>query len=265
MPKLEPAPKVWAKDEDHATCGECDAAFSLFLRRHHCRECLMIYCDQCCPVRPLDPATSASSSNPVWVASASAGDAGDAPSTTARSCGACFEKQTKRGMKLMKQKAKKKAKAAKAAKTSDASSPTSAGRSSASGSGGAGGAGGAGGGDARKARADTKARSDTTTSQTSQMDDVDLDVSDHHQVRKGSQWQKDGEAKACCKCAAIFTVRVRRHHCRCCGQIFCDACTQAKVALPDLGHEMPVRVCDHCLYTVSRAMARQYVFNVVGL
>ena len=116
----------------------------------------------------------------------------------------------------------------------------------------------AGGGE----RADTKARSDTTTSQ---MDDVDLDVSDHHQVRKGSQWQKDGEAKACCKCAAIFTVRVRRHHCRCCGQIFCDACTQAKVALPDLGHEMPVRVCDHCLYTVSRAMARQYVFNCVGV
>ena len=251
MPKLEP---VWAKDEDHATCGECDAVFSLFLRRHHCRECLMIYCDQCCPVRPLAPATSASSSNPVWVASASAGDAGDATSSTARSCGACFEKQTKRGMKLMKQKAKKAAKAAKAAKTSDASSSTSAGRSSA---GGSGGMGGAGGGDARQARADTKARSNTTTSQ---MDDVDLDISDHHQVRKGSQWQKDGEAKACCKCAAIFTIRVRRHHCRCCGQIFCDACTQAKVALPDLGHEMPVRVCDHCLYTVSRAMARQYVF-----
>ena len=35
-----------------------------------------------------------------------------------------------------------------------------------------------------------------------------------------------------------------QHHCRSCGQIFCDPCSDNKLALPSAAK--PVRVCDAC-------------------
>jgi len=52
----------------------------------------------------------------------------------------------------------------------------------------------------------------------------------------------------CPHCGAEFTMSKRRHHCRLCGDVFCDACSAHRVTLPLEGPEFdkPVRVCDLC-------------------
>ncbi|KAJ2776891.1 hypothetical protein H4R18_005436 [Coemansia javaensis] len=44
-------------------------------------------------------------------------------------------------------------------------------------------------------------------------------------------WLPDSSADACCRCARWFTLFVRRHHCRRCGLVFCDACSSARALL----------------------------------
>jgi len=52
----------------------------------------------------------------------------------------------------------------------------------------------------------------------------------------------------CPHCGALFTMSKRRHHCRLCGDVFCDACSSHRVELPLPGAEFekPVRICDFC-------------------
>ena len=42
-------------------------------------------------------------------------------------------------------------------------------------------------------------------------------------------------------------VSRRRHHCRCCGGLFCGACSSNFAPLPGFGIEAPARVCERCL------------------
>eukprot|EP00529_Nitzschia_sp_RCC80_P002265 CAMPEP_0113516958 /NCGR_PEP_ID=MMETSP0014_2-20120614/41926_1 /TAXON_ID=2857 /ORGANISM="Nitzschia sp." /LENGTH=2154 /DNA_ID=CAMNT_0000413969 /DNA_START=305 /DNA_END=6769 /DNA_ORIENTATION=- /assembly_acc=CAM_ASM_000159 len=58
----------------------------------------------------------------------------------------------------------------------------------------------------------------------------------------------------CPHCDALFTLSKRRHHCRLCGDIFCDACSSHRVELPLPGPEFekPVRICDFCNEDVSQ-------------
>eukprot|EP00727_Mastigamoeba_balamuthi_P007035 m51a1_g2952 hypothetical protein (528) ;mRNA; f:642237-644544 len=37
----------WVADEDTQQCSSCKAKFKLYLRRHHCRHCGQIFCDNC--------------------------------------------------------------------------------------------------------------------------------------------------------------------------------------------------------------------------
>ena len=46
-----------------------------------------------------------------------------------------------------------------------------------------------------------------------------------------ANWVCDGERQACIGCAVQFAFAVRRHHCRICGEIFCDKCSAWKVWL----------------------------------
>ena len=47
---LEELIPVWEKDEAVSAC-RCGQAFSLFIRRHHCRSCRKIFCYNCCTVQ----------------------------------------------------------------------------------------------------------------------------------------------------------------------------------------------------------------------
>jgi hypothetical protein len=37
-----------------------------------------------------------------------------------------------------------------------------------------------------------------------------------------------------------------QHHCRNCGEIFCNNCTNQRITLPAMGYSSPVRVCYNC-------------------
>lgn len=49
-----------------------------------------------------------------------------------------------------------------------------------------------------------------------------------------------------CRCRVEFGVFTRKHHCRACGQIFCDRCSNKQMLLPQFGIEKKVRVCEAC-------------------
>lgn len=38
---------TWVKDSEASNCFGCQTAFSLFLRRHHCRMCGGVFCHKC--------------------------------------------------------------------------------------------------------------------------------------------------------------------------------------------------------------------------
>eukprot|EP00750_Incisomonas_marina_P017849 INCI2524.2.p1 GENE.INCI2524.2~~INCI2524.2.p1 ORF type:complete len:826 (+),score=110.58 INCI2524.2:813-3290(+) len=93
------------------------------------------------------------------------------------------------------------------------------------------------------------------------------------------EWMRDRDAKQCCNrdCDATFGFLVRRHHCRCCGMIFCASCcpkqsipadvaaeavaasSSSEAALSPQASSLPqrVRICHHCFdsYAAGRPPA----------
>ncbi|CAI6416587.1 CBM_HP2_G0009330.mRNA.1.CDS.1 [Saccharomyces cerevisiae] len=72
-----------------------------------------------------------------------------------------------------------------------------------------------------------------------------------------ARWQADEEAHSCFQCKTNFSFLVRRHHCRCCGRIFCSSCTENFVnynkkrvhALQKKNSDVespPYRTCNEC-------------------
>lgn len=39
--------RSWVADELVASCSGCQSRFTIFLRRHHCRRCGLIFCNDC--------------------------------------------------------------------------------------------------------------------------------------------------------------------------------------------------------------------------
>ncbi|GAB0090647.1 Lateral signaling target protein 2 homolog [Sergentomyia squamirostris] len=60
------------------------------------------------------------------------------------------------------------------------------------------------------------------------------------------RWIPDEEAPRCMACSAVFTAFRRRHHCRCCGKVFCGMCSNSSAPLPKFGLTKAVRVCRTC-------------------
>ncbi|KAL3838899.1 hypothetical protein ACJIZ3_023490 [Penstemon smallii] len=60
-------------------------------------------------------------------------------------------------------------------------------------------------------------------------------------------WVPDEVVTKCTACAADFSAFNRKHHCRNCGDIFCDKCTQGRIALTADEDAQLVRVCDRCM------------------
>ena len=71
---------------------------------------------------------------------------------------------------------------------------------------------------------------------------------------KTKQWVPDSERDKCALCNKEFTTLRRKHHCRQCGDIFCDDCSKGKkvVAKParnaskTVSTDKPERVCKTC-------------------
>nr|XP_031361934.1 lateral signaling target protein 2 homolog [Lonchura striata domestica] len=70
------------------------------------------------------------------------------------------------------------------------------------------------------------------------------------------EWVPDSTCSQCSACRSPFTLLRRRHHCRCCGKIFCARCSPNTAVLPYYGQTKPVRVCTHCYTTHLPPTAR---------
>ncbi|KAM4746891.1 RUN and FYVE domain-containing protein 1 isoform 2-T2 [Rhinophrynus dorsalis] len=70
------------------------------------------------------------------------------------------------------------------------------------------------------------------------------DIKEVNKALKGNTWLKDDEATDCKQCNKEFSISRRKHHCRNCGDIFCNTCSSNELSLPS--YPKPVRVCDTC-------------------
>eukprot|EP00850_Spirogloea_muscicola_P005912 SM000027S09693 [mRNA] locus=s27:865963:873365:+ [translate_table: standard] len=68
-------------------------------------------------------------------------------------------------------------------------------------------------------------------------------------------WVPDEAVVKCSSCSSDFGTFNRRHHCRNCGDIFCDKCTRGRTPLTAELDALPVRVCDRCLAEVTQRLS----------
>ncbi|XP_055923845.1 zinc finger FYVE domain-containing protein 26 homolog [Eupeodes corollae] len=100
-----------------------------------------------------------------------------------------------------------------------------------------------------------------------------------HNAPDRDKWVQDDEAAHCMCCRrAVFTMLMRRHHCRRCGRVVCFACSTNRMQIPELYEDVGVRVCNDCikqtqeLYakmnanksSVSTSVDRKYKFSDYG-
>lgn len=74
------------------------------------------------------------------------------------------------------------------------------------------------------------------------------EIKEVHKTVVGSTWEKDKFVTECSMCSKGFNISRRKHHCRNCGQIFCNACSDN--VMPLASSAKPVRVCDNCHTTL---------------
>ena len=67
----------------------------------------------------------------------------------------------------------------------------------------------------------------------------------------GFQWEQDENVTICKLCNKDFNVARRKHHCRRCGGIFCNECSDNKMPLPS--SSKPVRVCNPCCDSIVQS------------
>ncbi|KAL0798028.1 hypothetical protein Bca101_053202 [Brassica carinata] len=68
-------------------------------------------------------------------------------------------------------------------------------------------------------------------------------------------WVPDEAVSKCTSCGSDFGAFNRRHHCRNCGDVFCDKCSQGRIALTAEENAPQVRVCDRCMAEVSQRLS----------
>ncbi|XP_055384992.1 zinc finger FYVE domain-containing protein 26 homolog isoform X2 [Condylostylus longicornis] len=61
------------------------------------------------------------------------------------------------------------------------------------------------------------------------------------------EWIKDEDANVCQSCRyTVFTMLIRRHHCRRCGRVVCYSCSKHRIKIPEIYQDVLVRICIDC-------------------
>uniref|UniRef100_A0A8C9S430 WD repeat and FYVE domain containing 3 n=1 Tax=Scleropages formosus TaxID=113540 RepID=A0A8C9S430_SCLFO len=76
-------------------------------------------------------------------------------------------------------------------------------------------------------------------------------VSDQPGRSAADHWVKDEVVDSCSGCSVRFSLTERRHHCRNCGQLFCQKCSRFQSEIKRLKISSPVRVCQNCYFNLQ--------------
>ncbi|KAL7982536.1 hypothetical protein Chor_010134 [Crotalus horridus] len=91
-----------------------------------------------------------------------------------------------------------------------------------------------------------------TFNPTKSLEETDQEEEEERPIgSKAPIWIPDTRATMCMICTSEFTLTWRRHHCRACGKIICQACSSNKHGL-DYMKNHPARVCDHCFKELQK-------------
>ncbi|XP_044292900.1 zinc finger FYVE domain-containing protein 1 isoform X1 [Varanus komodoensis] len=75
---------------------------------------------------------------------------------------------------------------------------------------------------------------------------IDIPLGLVKDAARPAYWVPDHEILHCHNCQKEFSIKLSKHHCRACGQGFCDECSHERRAVPSRGWDHPVRVCFNC-------------------
>ena len=78
---------------------------------------------------------------------------------------------------------------------------------------------------------------------------------------KAPIWVPDGRVTMCQECHVEFTLIVRRHHCRACGRVICNACSNCEAPLKwnDFKAE---RVCYICYEELRKSTSLDKIYDL---
>lgn len=102
----------------------------------------------------------------------------------------------------------------------------------------------------QKSTADLRRKLDDTTAALQELGRENQTLQIENTKHLARKWTDDHEVTHCTACGKLFTVTVRKHHCRNCGNIFCNECSSRTAAIAS--SKKPVRVCDLCYAEVSK-------------
>ena len=80
------------------------------------------------------------------------------------------------------------------------------------------------------------------------------------------QWTRDSEVANCACCDERFTFVVRKHHCRICGQIFCNACSTKRLVIQQKeAISYDIRACDSCFADYQQPVIKTHRERIMGI
>jgi len=85
------------------------------------------------------------------------------------------------------------------------------------------------------------------------VDEEKRDLITFQKKNKHLTWIADELVEYCFNplCSTKFSRNNRKHHCRCCGRVFCEKCSKERHSIVGLGFVNPVRVCEPCFKILS--------------
>lgn len=81
--------------------------------------------------------------------------------------------------------------------------------------------------------------------------DHSFELIDERETCPSGRWVPDHDIDKCHECRIEFRLLRRKHHCRNCGNIFCDSCSNQQSKLPNFQLHTPQRVCQNCYDTLN--------------
>lgn len=83
--------------------------------------------------------------------------------------------------------------------------------------------------------------------------------------RVPTNWIPDAHVFCCFNCNVSFNFLRRKHHCRSCGRIFCDGCSNQREYIPFTSYEYKERICTNCAISVRQMSRLEWLIKALSV